>query len=42
MTEKIEEIAAQIDGLPLALDQASAYIEETGVISDKNQYQIRG
>ena len=25
-----KEIAAQLDGLPLALDQAGAYIEETG------------
>ena len=28
--ERAKEIVAQLDGLPLALDQAGAYIEETG------------
>jgi tetratricopeptide (TPR) repeat protein len=36
-----KEIATQLDGLPLALDQAAAYIEETecGLVDYLNRYQ---
>ena len=39
-----KEIAAQLDGLPLALDQAGAYIEETGcgLSGYLNLYRIHG
>jgi AAA domain len=42
--EKAKEIAAQLDGLPLALDQAAAYVEETdcGLSGYLNLYRTHG